>query len=495
MIPHMWEILQNKELCHSWENFLIAAGEAEGEHSGPPFHDGDFYKWLEAASRLYGSRDDSYWNILLDSIIELIGRVQRKDGYIFTYDAIMKRNKGRSEALDNDLNFEVYNMGHLMSAGCVHYAQTGKRALLDMGEKAADYLSGQFSTLDSARTAICPSHYMGLAQLYRATSDEKYLDLLEDLMALRDSVPEGTDDNQDRIPLKKHREIVGHAVRANYLYAGLCDLYNERDDKAYREVLESVWTDLTTRKLYITGGCGALYDGVSPYGCDEYDYIQRTHQSYGRPYELPNSNGYNETCGAIGFYLWNYRMAVSLNEGKYGDEMEKALYNSVFSGISIAGDRYFYTNALRCLDHQPQPLKWFRHRAEYLTSFCCPPNVLRTIAETSDMMCTNLNDGLAILLYGEAEIQVNLNNDTSCRLKIHTDYPWSGNIRITVQESPEEAGFPVYLRIPSWAESHTTRVNGTNTAEPVERGFIRIFKTWQPGDEIILDLPMDAVLL
>lgn len=498
MIPHMWALLKDEQISHCWTNFLIAAGELDGEHSGPPFHDGDFYKWLEAASRVYGKTEDKSWSDLLDSIICVIKKVQRPDGYIFTYDAINKRNRGESEALQNDLNFEVYNMGHLMSAGSVHYKVSGKKSLLTLAEKAAGYLAIQFSSLNesTARTAICPSHYMGLYQLYQVTGKETYLDLLEKLIELRDSVAHGTDDNQDRIPLKKQRKIVGHAVRANYLYAGLADLYSERNDREYRTVLESVWNDLTSKKISITGGCGALYDGVSPYGCDDYDFIQRTHQSYGRAYELPNTAGYNETCAAIGNYLWNYRMAGALGESKYADYMERSLYNSILSGINLEGDRYFYTNALRSLDNLPYTLKWSRHRESYITSFCCPPNVVRTIAGTSDLTCIGKDQGLAFLMYGDCRVKLPLPDNKEARIKVNTEYPWDGDIQVVFESCSRSEPFPLFLRIPEWSDDFSVSINDNPLLENpvIEKGFLILRRSWKAGDRIQLSLSMKVSL-
>ena len=495
MVPHMWEILKDNKVSHCWQNFLIAAGEAQGEHSGPPFHDGDFYKWLEAAARVYGNSADRFWLDQLDYMIGVIAKVQREDGYIFTLDAINKRNKGFSEALVNDLNFEVYNMGHLMSAGTVHFTVTGKNDLLDVAEKAASYLVAQFSSLEEAtpRTAICPSHYMGLAQLHKITGKQKYLDLLEKLIVIRDRVPNGKDDNQDRLHLKKHREIVGHVVRANYLYAGLSDLYLEKADSDYRRVLESVWSDLVSKKLYITGGCGALYDGVSPYGSDDHNYIQRTHQSYGRAYELPNTAGYNETCASVGFYLWNYRMSMAFGESKYADYMERSLYNGILSGINLGGDRYFYTNALRCLDHSPYSLKWSRHRESYITSFCCPPNVVRTIAEKPDTICISRNNGVAFLMYGDCRVGFHVTNGAAVEFKMNSTYPWDGEIELIVEKIEDDYSFPVYLRIPDWADSFTLAVNGDPLAGelPMSDGFVALDHPWKIGDRIHLSLPMN----
>src|SRR5262249_55046771 len=160
--------------------------------------------------------------------------------------------------------------------------------LLDVAVKAADFLAGELAnpTPALARSAVCPAHYMGAIELYRTTRDRKHLALARALFELRDRVTEGTDDNQDRIPFRKQREAVGHAVRANYLYAGAADVDAETGDPTLRELLEAIWNDVVHRKMYVTGACGALYDGASPDGSAKQDQISRTHQAYGRDYQL-----------------------------------------------------------------------------------------------------------------------------------------------------------------------------------------------------------------
>jgi len=496
MIPHMWKILADKDQSHCWENFLIAAGEAEGEHADPPFWDGDLYKWLQAAIRVYGNSDNKEWQERIESIISVIARIQRDDGYVFTYSAIQHRNNADYDDLQESTNFEMYNLGHLISVAVVHYNVTGKTNLLDVGIKAAGFLAGLFEGEVVPRTAVCPSHYMGLAELYKVTGDRQYIDLLEKLIHLRDQVEDGTDDNQDRTPLNEHREILGHGVRATYLYAGVTDLYMATGDTQYREVLEAVWNDLVTSKIYITGGCAPLYDGVSPYGSWDHFGIQRTHQSFGRPYELPNTAGYNETCASIGNYLWNYRMVSAFDDAKYADYMERAIYNSILSGIDLDGDKYFYTNALRCVHDLPYDLKWSRHREDFISSFCCPPNVVRTVAESPDRLSISRDGGIAFLMYGDCRSTLELADGSVAVVKMNSDYPWDGDIEFLIEEVTIESPFPIYLRLPQWAETWHVAVNDedVSTAERAADGFIELRRNWQAGDQIRLSLPMDVVI-
>src|SRR5262249_19670862 len=296
---------------------------------------------------------------LMDEVIATIRQAQRADGYLHTPILIRQRN-GESDAqpFQDRLQFEAYNLGHLLTAACVHHRATGKTNLLQVAVKAGDFLHAAFQkpTPELARIAVCPSHYMGLVELYRTTKDPKYLQLAKTLVDLRDRVPDGSDDNQDRIPFRKQTQAVGHAVRANYLYAGAADIYAETGDRTLLEPLLKIWDNLVATKLYVTGGCGALYDGASPDGAKEQKQIGRVHQAYGREYQLPNSTAHNETCAAVGNVLWNWRMLQITGEAKYADLLELTLYNAALAGIGLDGKSFFYTNTLRQLDRMPVEL-------------------------------------------------------------------------------------------------------------------------------------------
>src|SRR4029079_13254633 len=104
-------------------------------------------------------------------------------------------------------------------------------------------------TSAAARSSVCPSHYMGLVDLFRDTRDPRYLELARKLFALRDDIHDGGDDNQDRIPFEHQTNAVGHAVRANYLYSGAADLFLETGDPNYWNPLEPIWRNLVQQKM------------------------------------------------------------------------------------------------------------------------------------------------------------------------------------------------------------------------------------------------------
>jgi DUF1680 family protein len=499
MIPALWKIYTDPHISHAFANFRIAAGLDTGSHIGPPFHDGDFYKLLEGMAVVYAMTKDPHLDSLMDKAIAVIARAQRPDGYIHTPTVIEERHNGKTTAFEDRLNFETYNMGHLMTAACIHYRATGKRSFLDLAIKAADYLEKfyQRSSPQLARNAICPSHYMGIVELYRTTGNPDYLKLAQNLIDIRGLVDNGTDDNQDRIPFRQQTTAMGHAVRANYLYAGVADLYTETGEDSLWYCLDKIWKDVTQHKLYITGGCGALYDGVSP---DATSYnpaqIQEVHQAYGRAYQLPNTTAHNETCANIGNMLWNWRMLLASGQAQYADALEQALYNSVLSGASLDGTRFFYTNPLRASRSFPYDLRWSGGREPYITlSNCCPPNLGRTLAEVADYMYSLSDKGLYLNLYGGNHLSTRLPDGAPVSLTQQTAYPWDGHIAITLEKAPG-IEFSVFLRIPGWCKSATIKVNDQPFNSNIIPGqYAEVHRSWHTGDNITLDIPMPAVLV
>ncbi|MBX6311658.1 MAG: glycoside hydrolase family 127 protein [Isosphaeraceae bacterium] len=497
MIPHLWEVMRGTEPSQFYHNFRIAAGLDEGKHRGPSWNDGDFYKWIEAASAALAITPDEGLDHLLDEVIGVIARAQRADGYLHTPVLIRNRLGDDAQPFQDRLGFEAYNLGHLMTAACIHHRATGKTSLLRVALKAADFLdvASRSPSPSLVRCAVCPSHYMGVIELYRETRNPKYRDLACRLLDLRDQVDDGTDDNQDRIPFRRQTQAVGHAVRANYLYAGAADVYAETGDPTLLAPLRKIWEDVVFRKMYITGACGALYDGASPDGVKDQKVISRVHQAYGRAYQLPNSTAHNETCAAIGNVLWNWRMLQITGEARFADVMELTLYNGALAGVSLDGTRYFYTNTLRQLDRMPVELRWSRRREPFISCFCCPPNLVRTIAEVAGYAYGRLGDAVWVHLYGGSTLDTTLEGGGRLRLTQETDYPWDGRVTITIAAAPARP-LTVRLRIPGWAEGATVRLNGEPACGRVEPGsYFELKRPWAPGDVLTLTLPMRVRLM
>ncbi|UOR03549.1 glycoside hydrolase family 127 protein [Hymenobacter aerilatus] len=500
MVPTMWALYKDSLKNHAFRNFEIAAGLQKGSHFGPSFHDGDFFKLMEAVAATYAVTRDPKLDQMLDEVIPVIAKVQRADGYLSTQATIAARNEGKNVAFQDRLNFETYNLGHLMTAACVHYRATGKTTMLDLAKKATDYLYNFYkkASPELARNAICPSHYMGVVEMYRTTRDPRYLELAKSLIDIRGMVADiGTDDNQDRIPFRQMQKAGGHAVRANYLFAGVADVYAETGDPTLLSTLDKMWDDVTQHKMYVTGACGALYDGVSPDGTAyKPDTVQKIHQAYGRDYQLPNHTAHGETCANIGNVLWNWRMLQVTADAKYADVLETALYNSVLSGISLDGKRFLYTNPLAYSDELPFSQRWSKDRVEYIAlSNCCPPNVVRTVAEVSNYVYNVSSKGLWLNLYGGNTLNTKLADGSPLQLTQKTDYPWDGTVTLTLQQAPKKP-FSMFLRVPGWCEGAKLLVNGKPESVTLKPGtYAEVNRRWKKGDKVELTLPMPAQLV
>jgi DUF1680 family protein len=496
MVPHLWRTYMDANTSHAFKNFEIAAGLDTGSHKGPSFHDGDFYKTLEAMAALYASTRDAQLDAAMDKAIAVIAKSQRSDGYIYTKSVIEQKKTGATKQFDDKLSFEAYNIGHLMTAACVHYRATGKTTLLEVAKKAGDFLNAFYTraTPEQARNAICPSHYMGIIELYRTTGEQRYLALARKLIDIR-GASEGTDDNSDRTAFRNMQKVVGHAVRANYLFAGVADVYAETGDATLLPALNRMWDNVVNHKMYITGGCGALYDGVSVDGTSyNPDTVQKVHQSYGKDYQLPNFSAHNETCANIGNVLWNWRMLQLTGDAKYADIVELALYNSVLSGVSMDGNKFFYTNPLAQSQAYPYQLRWMGGRQEYIAlSNCCPPNTVRTIAEVSNYVYNLTDSMLQVNLYGGNELQTYLSKGRLLKVKQETDYPWNGKVKLSIEGMPP-GHFAVRVRIPGWCHKFNIKASGSKQYT-MDKGYAVLLRKWTGKDEIVLDMAMPATLM
>ncbi|TDE95138.1 hypothetical protein EXU48_10315 [Occultella glacieicola] len=500
-IPSMGDLMFDPEIAHAVENFRIAAGRATGEHHAAPFMDGDLYKWLEAA--VVAEPDAPGLADRVAEAADAIVAAQQPDGYVHTRTTIAANRGEDVRPLTDRLQFETYNLGHLMTLGCLHKRLTGSDTYYAAALRAADFLvrAAQEQPEALADCNICPSHYMGTIEVYRSTGDSRYLDLARRLLELHGGKGgAGGDDNQDVHPVQDQHVATGHAVRANYLFAGMTDYALETGDPAFREAVEALWQDVVSAKLYLTGGCGAVYDGASPDAGQDYSTITKTHQAYGRPFQLPQTTAYNESCATLGFVLWSWRMLALTGEAKYADEIERVLFNSLPAMIGAEGSSYFYTNPLRAVRDLPYqmrragdperttpPASDNRLRQEYMTNcFCCPPNIARVIAELPYYVYSRSPDALWVhqFLPGTAALTV---GDVPVEVTQTTRYPSEGTVRIRVRaERPVRAQLRV--RIPGWAPEATVAVDGEATSA-VEGGYAVIERTWSDS-EVLVEIPL-----
>src|SRR5499427_479550 len=432
-IPFAFEKCEETKRVYHFER---AAAALRGEQlqdkkpPGYPFDDTDVYKVLEGASYALSVHPDTKLESYLDGLIAKIGAAQEPDGYLYTTRTIDPEHPHQwagKERWDREeiLSHELYNAGHLYEAAVAHYQATGKRSLLDIAAKNADLL---VRTFGPGKRKIYPGHQiaeMGLVKLYRVTGKKEYLDLAKFLL---DSRGGGSPYNQADIPVIQQSFAEGHAVRATYMYSGMSDVAAMTGDQAYIHALDRIWENVVNRKIYVTGGIGALGEG----------------EAFGADYELPNMTAYNETCAAVGNDYWNHRMFLLHGDSKYVDIFERTLYNGLISGVSLDGKTYFYPNPLESNgQHSRSP--WFGVA-------CCPGNITRFMPSIPGYVYAEKNDTFFVNLFLSNTAKVALDNGMKLQVQQQTQYPWSGEVRIAID--PEKAGtFALKVRIPGWARN------------------------------------------
>lgn len=500
MLPYMGKLLCG-DIGHALNNFKIAAGEKSGEHKGMFWHDGDFYKFMEAKTYVYAQTKDENLLRELDEYITLLSKAQEPDGYLQTQIQLRKD----ADRYENRKYHEMYNTGHLLISACTHHRLTGKSNFLDIAIKHADLLYTLFmpDTKHYGRFGFNQTQIMGLVELYRTVGDAKYLKLAEKFInnrgkykvehhATTEGYPIG-DMVQERTPLREASEAVGHAVLALYYYAGAADVYAETGEEALIKALDRLWENVTEKKMYVTGAVGQAHYGAST----NLDMIE---EGFIDAFMMPNMTAYNETCANLCNAMFSHRMLGIHGDAKYADIMELVMYNSGLSGISVEGKDYFYANPLRMVNNSRE---YGAHenstetpnREPYLECFCCPPNLVRTVAKLSGWAYSLTGNGLAVNLYGANRLETNLTDGSSLKLTQETNYPWEGSIVLTIEECKNEA-FEILLRIPGWALSAEILINGERQdLKTIPRSFVKLERTWEKGDTIQLNIPMEPTLI
>jgi uncharacterized protein len=503
-IPH---ILKENDATGRVANFEKAAGKKPGEYEGRRFNDTDVYKIIEAASYSLALVPDPNLATRVDALIELIAESQQKDGYLMPARTIDPAHPapglGPERWAYENGSHELYNAGHLYEAAVAHFQATGKRTLLDVAIRNADLVAATFGP--NGRQEV-PGHEeieIGLVKMYRATGKSKYLDTANYFIAARgtphrdmrpytDKAFEMYNERsykQDQAPVVEQQRAVGHAVRAMYLYSGVADLAALTRNDAYAAAVDRLWQDVVSKRIYITGGLGS----------------RGTTESFGEDYELPNRTAYTETCASVGNDLWNQRMFLLHGDGKYIDVLERTLYNGLLSGVSLAGDTFFYQNPLESTGRAK--------RSAYFDVACCPANLARLMEQIPALVYAQTDDALFVNLYVGSQAALTLGGRRVV-VRQATRYPWSGEVALHVD--PDRAGeFTVNVRIPGWARNEPVpsdlyrfdddvkavpaialRRAGASSErdEPIaltiRNGYVSIRRMWTKGDVVRITLPM-----
>ena len=469
-IPTMHDLL---EANGRMNNFLRLVGKSTDPQKGPVFSDSDPYKWLEAVGFVLQSGDRPELRASAEKMIDQIVAVQEPSGYLNTYYQDDRKSL-RMLPQTQTTGHELYCIGHMLQGSIAYYRATGDRKWLDAGIRFVDdFLIPNYGP--EPKKPIVSGHpeiEMGLIELYRITGDKRQLDLAGYILGgdKRVELPERrTIYMFSGTPFTARTKMQGHAVRAMYACCGATDYYMETGDPTYLQTLNKLWADMTSTKMYVTGGVGSRSDG----------------EAFGDAYELPNFRAYGESCAAIGNMMWNWRMLAVTGEAKFTDVMERALYNGINSGMSLDGTLYCYRNPLAF-----DPSTGDKIRNEWYDVTCCPPNLERTFGSLPGYFYSTSADGIYVHFYDNSELDWHLENGTGLKVTQKTNYPWDGNVEITV--TPAQASdFTFYVRIPGWADQAQVIVSGKAMSGVTPGTYLPIRRRWSPGD--VIQLKVDVV--
>ena len=438
---------------------------------------------------------------VLDSLIGIIKIGQEADGYLTTWRTInpaeppapwveVKEGK-RWEALF--MSHELYNAGHLYEAATVHYKATGKRNFLDIAVKNADLMVKTFGDGEHKISAV-PGHQIietGLIKLYQITGKAAYIDLAKYFLDNR-----GNPDNhklfgpysQDHIPVVDQDEVVGHSVRAMYMYAAMTDIAAIQNDSLYASAVNKLWNNMVSKKMYITGGIGAKHEG----------------EQFGSNFELPNLTAYNETCAAIGNVYWNHRLHNLNGDVKYFDVIERTLYNGLISGLSLDGTNFFYPNALES-DGIYKSNRGSCTRQAWFDCSCCPTNIIRFVPSIPGLIYSKGNNTVYVNLYASSHADIDLNGK-SIEVTQETSYPWNGTVNMRIVS---DSKITMKFRVPAWSRNEvlpsdlykyansnklqpTLTINNEIVEPSIKDGYFEVTRNWNEGDTIEISFPMEV---
>jgi DUF1680 family protein len=465
------------------QNFINAAKRKTGSFKGLVYDDSDVFKALEAISYSLKDNPDATLEKKADEWIDIIAAAQLPDGYLNTYYTLTDLNKRWTQIP----NHEDYNAGHLIEAAVAYYNATGKRKLLEVAERYANHIDSTFRLQNRHWISGHEEIELALVKLYHTTKNDRYLKLADWYLQQRGQqtamgwfTPAYW---QDIKPVKEQTKITGHAVRAMYLYTGAADVAAATGDTGYLKAMKAVWEDVVDRNMYVTGGIGSSGDN----------------EGFSKDYDLPNADAYCETCASVGMVLWNQRMNILTGDAKYVDVLERTLYNAALDGLSLTGDRFFYGNPLASIGKDT--------RGEWFGTACCPANIARLVASLGNYIYDRSDNDVWVNLFIGSKTNLQIGK-ANIEIEQQTNYPWDGNVKINIS-ADKKTKMALNIRIPGWAngkavpgdlyrfantevKKFSLKINGTDIAYNLQKGYAVIEREWKKGDVVELNLPMEV---
>lgn len=455
----------------------------EGQPNKPHIYwDSDVAKVLEGIANILSIYPDEELEAEYDRIVSLIISSQQPDGYINSYYTTVAPEKRWTVLW---LNHELYCAGHLMEAAVAGYELLGKKDFLDAMCRYADYIATVFGR-EEGQIRGYPGHQeieLALVRLYHATGNEKYFKLAEFFINERGQEPNyfNTVENAPMVhcanrqahkPVREQDEAFGHAVRMVYMSAGMADVAGIAGDEELFNACEKIFNSIVNRRMYITGGIGSSFMG----------------EALTVDYDLQNGSlMYAESCAAMGLVRFASRMLNLTGDGRYAEVIEKAIFNGVLSGISLAGDTFFYTNYLEVGDNLQTYNSGAKERQPWFNTSCCPTSYCRFLPETMQYIWSVSDD--------EVRLNIPIANTYESHLgtfEVKSVYPFDGSIKVTVKNSGK---YKISVRIPQWCKKYSMYLNSEKVDVSPVANYVTFDRQWQAGDVIEYTFDMPVVLM
>jgi len=453
------------------------------------FWDSDITKWIEAASNAIGQKPDADLEKKIQYLIQLIGEQQLPDGYLNSYYLAVEPEKRFTKI---QWSHELYCAGHLMEAAVAYFKATGNRSLLQIACRYADLIDSTFGPESNKRKGYCGHEEIELAlvKLYEITGNDNYLKLSSFFINQRGTKPYYYDEEaslrgtsateiqnyeyfQAHMPVREQNDVVGHAVRAMYLYSAMADLARLQGDESLRSACEKLWNILVSQYMYVTGAIGS----------------SGKNEGFTQPYDLPNKEAYCETCASVGVVFFASRMLRLSCDSRYSDVMERALYNGVAAGMSADGKSFFYANPLETKEYyQPDGVseQEYYSRSSWFECACCPANISRLYTSLGSYIYTQEDDGIAVHLFIDSSVNFTFGG-VKITFRQETKYPRDGKVVFTIHaDQPIE--FALRIRVPDWCSEYELSHKESGARQ---KGYLVIQRTWKDGDNVSFIMKMD----
>jgi DUF1680 family protein len=461
---------------------LRNAGKGHGPYAGAsddggftlPFLDSDVYKWLEAVGWELGRDADTGLLAASDEVIDLVRTAQQPDGYLNSF---VQLTHGRPFS-DLQWGHELYCAGHLLQAAVAWQRSLGDGRLMDIGLRLVGRIDAELGPRGREAIDGHPEIEMALVETYRTTGDERSLALAVRLIELRGRGllgrgRLGAEYWQDHLPVREAMTVAGHAVRQVYLDCGAVDVAVESGDLDLLHSVERRWAEMWATRTHLTGALGSRHRD----------------EAFGDPFELPADRAYAETCAAIGSVMLSWRLLLATGDARYADAIERTMYNAVLPGVGLDGESFFYVNPLRVRDRiEAAASEGRRGRASWYPCACCPPNLMRFLSTFEHILAATSGDTLRIDQFASCSIASELSG-SPVSLRVDTDYPWDGQVRVTVDTSGRRP-WTLAWRVPRWAPSLRARLGDRPVEPDVREGIARLHRVWASGETLTIEFPM-----